>query len=101
MPDMITTAISLLVACLANRYITPEFTALRREHTGLHGAHGALTWAIFSDAWPCLNSWGTRPAQAISSHMCLGDPNSVQYYSRHSLTASNHKRGDMAGRMLL
>lgn len=53
-PDMITTAISLLVACPANRYITPEFTALRRESIGLHGAHGALTWAIFSDVWPCL-----------------------------------------------
>lgn len=31
-PEMITTAISILVACLANRYTTAEFTALCREY---------------------------------------------------------------------
>lgn len=36
-PEMITAAISILVACLANRYITTEFTAVCREYNQIHG----------------------------------------------------------------
>lgn len=101
MPKLIPATISLLVACLANRYITPEFTALRREDVprptrSTRGSH-------MGDFLRCLAMSQflgnqTRPGHLISH--AWGYPNSVQYHCRHSLTAFNQKRCDMAGKVL-
>lgn len=92
MPEMITTAISILVACLANRYtITTDFTALCREYNQIHGV--GTRGSHMCDFLRCLamSQIPGEPDRPIS-HVLGGYPSSVQYYSRHSLTASNQKR---------